>query len=345
MNCFIITSYCDTIKKVNELKKCIQNLKQFNIDILLHAHYPLDLDIQKSVNYYIYNSTNPVITDGSKTIVRWKWYMTASKLLTIPKFDYSYAVMSQWKDSINFLKDKYEQIYIINYDTFFKGNILFKHQEYLKNHDIVFEYYPTLCPRDQYGNVIDEKLIYLTFISIKNTFFDTLLENLSLEKYMKSEDTMLETYIMELIVEYESKFKIKKSCDSNIPSAKFDVVNDYDIFTTIEFIDDFDSLKKVENGEDLYWVFGGTNIEFEKFEILIFEILKPLNEIVIDIDGEIIKANNITEKYYSFITNYTMDEINNIMDKNKLSIKIDGDIVSQDIINRMKTYAISPKFE
>jgi len=334
MNCFVITTYCDTIKKVDELKKCIQNLNRFNIDILIHAHYPLDSDIQNSVKYYIYNSSNPIITNGSKVIIRWKWYVTAFKLLSFPKPDYSYAVMNQWKDSIKFLKHQgYNQIHIINYDTFISDNILLKHQKYLKNNDIVFEYFP------------NERLIYIAFISIKNTFFDTLIENLTLEKYLKSKDTMLETYIMELIKKYESQFKIKKNCDSNIPIKLEDVNDNYDIYTTIEFIDDFDYLKKTKDDKDLYWVFGGNNTEFDKFEILIFEILKPLNEIIIDIDGEIIKVNNITEKYYSHITNYTISDIIKIIDDNKLNIKIDGDIVNQNIIKRFKSYTISPKFE
>ena len=44
--CFVITTYCNTLSRVEELKKCINNLKHFNIDILVHAHYPLDLEIQ-----------------------------------------------------------------------------------------------------------------------------------------------------------------------------------------------------------------------------------------------------------------------------------------------------------
>jgi hypothetical protein len=38
--CFVITTYCNTPYRVEELKKCINNLRQFDIDILVHAHYP-----------------------------------------------------------------------------------------------------------------------------------------------------------------------------------------------------------------------------------------------------------------------------------------------------------------
>jgi len=342
MSCFVITTYCNTPKKVEELKKCIHNLKQFNIDILIHAHFPLNLDIQKSVKYYIYDSTNPIITDGTKQILRWKWYVTAFKMLTIPKYDYSYCVMSQWNSSIKFLKGLgYQQIHIINYDTFINASVFKKHQEYLKENNGVFEYYSTINPRDNTGNLVNEELIYLAFLSIQKDFFDILTDNLTLKKYMASIDTMLETYIMELV--NNSTFKIKKSY-SSLQVSKFHE-GDFDIYTTIENFDDFDFLKKVENNLDLYYVFGGRNTEFEVFEIIIFEITKPLKEIIIDINGDVVKVNNITEKYYSLITEYTMQEIINIIDNSKLNIIIDGDVVSKDIIEKMKFQIIAPRYE
>lgn len=341
MNCFVITTYCNTTKKVKELKKCIHNLKQFNIDILIHAHFPLNLDIQKSVKYYIYDSTNPIIIDGSKQIIRWKWYVTAFKMLNIPKHDYSYCVMNQWISSIKFLKELgYRQIHIINYDTFIKDSVFKKHIEYIKENDVVFEYFSTLRPRDSNGDLKQQELIYLAFLSIKDTFFQTLIDNLTLEKYMASIDTMLETYIMELV--NNSTLKIKKNY-SSLQLSKFHD-GDFDIYTTIENFDDFDFLKKTENNIDLYYVFGGLNTEFHTFEIIIFEITNPIEEIVIDINGDITKVNNITEKYYSLITKYTMKEIIEIIDNNKLNIIIDGDIVSQDKIEKMKIQTISPRY-
>lgn len=341
MNCFVITTYCNTPKKVKELKKCIHNLKQFNIDILIHAHFPLNLDIQESVKYYIYDSTNPIITDGSKQIIRWKWYVTAFKMLNIPKYDYSYCVMNQWTTSIKFLKKLgYQQIHIINYDTFISESFFKKHQDYLKENDVIFEY-SSLNPRNSSGELKTEDLIYVPFLSIKDSFFQTLIENLTLEKYLKSIDTMLETYIMEIVENFSSTFKIKKNY-SNITTSQTD---NFDIYTTIENFNDFNFLKKTENNIDLYYIFGGLNTEFQTFEIIIFEITKPIEEIVIDINGDTTKVNNITEKYYSLITKYTMKEIIEIIDNNKLNIIIDGDIVSQDIIEKMKIQTISPRYK
>lgn len=366
--CFVITSYCNTSDRVEELKKCIDRLKKYNIDILVHAHYPLDLDIQKSVTYYLYDSTNPVIRDGSKIIVRWKWYMTANKLLTIPNPDYSYAVMNQWVSSLKFLKEKkYERIHVINYDTFINDFVFNKHEEFLNDHDVVFEY-TGLKPRDYNANEKSNKnLIFVVFFSIKNTFIDALTNELTLEKYLASKDTMLETYLMEVIDKLENKakefsfigldsvYKIKKFDDSQFKLYLGDAVTshigtkkeDYDVYTTVSEANGFDLIKKtyIENGQikDWYFVFGGKN-ENNKFEIIILEITKPIDEIIININGDITKANDITSKYYSLITKYTQNEIIKIIDENKLSITINGEKINNKVIEVMKIQGIQPKF-
>ena len=327
--CFVITTYCDTPKKINELKKCINNIKQYNIDILIHAHYPLDADIQKLANYYIYDYSNPVITNGSKSINRWKWYVTANKLLSLGNPDYSYAVMSQWTSSIKMLKEKgYKELHIINFDIFIKPKIFNKHQEFLQTHDIVFEY-----PNNK-------DLVYVAFLSIKNTFFDEFMSNLTLEKYLASRDTMLETYMLE-VIEKNDNFKIKKTRSNiaiqNNPNNK----EDYEIYATIEYIDHFDLLKH----KNLCWVFGGHNKEYDKFEILFFEILNPINEIIININGENIIEKNITEKYYSYVSTYSMEEINKIIDNKKLSVTINGELIDNYKYQSIKKQSISPKFK
>ena len=58
--------------------------------------------------------------------------------------------------------------------------------------------------------------------------------------------------------------------------------------------------------EEVLEMIGDIMQDFENIDIL---SIKPLNEIVIDINGDVTKVNNITEKYYSLITEYTMSEI------------------------------------
>jgi len=369
--CFVITSYCNTQDRVEELIKCINNLKNFNIDILIHAHYPLDLQVQKLATFYIYDSTNPIIRDGSKSIIRWKWYKTANKLLTIPNPDYSYAVMNQWVESLKFLKAKnYEKIHIINYDTFISDFVFRKHQNFLDEYDAVFEY-TNMKPRDFSANqVSDENLIFIVFFSIKKSFVDVFTNELTLEKYLASRDTMLETYIMEVIKKIEERgnqknisiglnsYKIKKFDDSQFKLHLGDAVTknsiekkeDNDVYTTISEANGFDLIKKkykdeFGNEHDWFFIFGGSNHEHNRFEILFFEITKPINKIVISIKDETITAFNITEKYHSILTNFTINEITRIIDNKQLSISINDEPVQDNIINVMKFQNIQPKFD
>jgi hypothetical protein len=115
-NCFLITSYCDTTQKIEILNECIDNLKFIsNNDICLHAHYPLDYNIQKQLNYYLYDSSNPVLKYPEKYITWWRTF--GNLTLNIYKEDYGYAVLQQWKRGFDFLKNLYDNIIILNYDV------------------------------------------------------------------------------------------------------------------------------------------------------------------------------------------------------------------------------------
>jgi hypothetical protein len=240
----------------------------------------------------------------------------------------------------------------------------------LNDHDAVFEY-TNLHPRDYKANDISDKnLIFVVFFSIRKKFIDAFTNELTLEKYLKSKDTMLETYLMEVIDKFEkiSKFnslpigiegyKIKKFDDSQFKLYLGDAVlksinvkkEDCDVYTTISEANGFDLIKKQYKNEqdvdvDWYFIFGGNNIEFNKFEIFIFEISKTIDKIVININGNVIEANNITNKYYSLVTNYSIKEIESIIDNKKLSIFINDEKVDENIINVMKYQGIQPKFE
>ena len=58
---YCITSHCNTLKKVKSLKRTIKQLNDLNRDILLISHIPLSEDIIESVNYFIYDGSNPIL--------------------------------------------------------------------------------------------------------------------------------------------------------------------------------------------------------------------------------------------------------------------------------------------
>ena len=79
-------------------------------------------------------------------------------------------------------------------------------------------------------------------------------------------------------------------------------------------------------------------------EILFFEITKQIEEIILNIDGVIKKINNINNKYYSLITEYSTEHIIKLIDNNKFSIYINGEKVNDNIMNAMRYHGIQPKF-
>ena len=58
----VIGTYPNTDKRVKLTKECIESLKPSGRKILLVSHYPVDQEIQKMVDYYIYDAHNPMTT-------------------------------------------------------------------------------------------------------------------------------------------------------------------------------------------------------------------------------------------------------------------------------------------
>jgi len=331
-DCFAILTYCDTPKKIDDLLKCIEQLKRFDIDILIHAHYPLDLDIQKMVKYYIYDSSNPVINDGSKGIIRWRYYGIASKLLTIITPDYCYAVMNQWIYSLNFLKDKgYEKIHIINYDIQITDYLLNKHENGLDQHNMVFE--SSGIARDFNAGITEKKIVSVAFFSIRSSFISTFIKDLTLEKYLSSVDTMLEGYTQEIIDKYDN-IQI-------LPHSE-DITN-----VSTEITKGFEPLKityhNLAGEEGTCTVFCGMNKDVNKFEIFIFDISMKIDNFTVNINRELTNISNITDTFYSIMTKYSGNEINKFVDDNRILMYINDENIDKDIIKAIKIQTIQSK--
>ena len=143
--CFLVTSYCNTEEKVDVIRKTIDNIKRYGIDICVHAHYPLPVDIQNDVNYYIYDKSNPVLTfekDG-RGLLFWKRHMKSKTKINTIKHDYGYTVLQQYKRGAGFLDslNKYDVINVINYDTNFTEEFYLNNESYMIDNDVVLYYY------------------------------------------------------------------------------------------------------------------------------------------------------------------------------------------------------------
>lgn len=138
--CFLITTYCDTEEKVGVLRDTLESLKKYNLDICVHAHYPLPVDIQQKIKYYIYDKSNPIIPFGPRGIIVWRKMQNLQ--LNILKRDYGYTVVSQWKQGLLFLYGMgYNKVHVLNYDAIVSDENIEKSKQnysgifYLKSDD------------------------------------------------------------------------------------------------------------------------------------------------------------------------------------------------------------------
>ena len=109
--CFGITSYCNNQEKLDLLNSTIEKIKRFNLPIILHAHYPVPVEIQKKVDYYYYSSDNPILDRFNML-----WRKVGKYQLELIVYDYGYTVAKGWREIIEHMRD-YDRIHIINYDT------------------------------------------------------------------------------------------------------------------------------------------------------------------------------------------------------------------------------------
>lgn len=127
----IIGSYPSTKKSSEILQKCILSLKD-NFDILLSTHYPAEEEIQKLVNYYLYDKRNETIKN--EHIYFWADYPTFYMQHYLdedkPKGDYAFAIYRLIMNGLNLVSNEYDSFYYI------EGDAIFSEKDILQLKDI-----------------------------------------------------------------------------------------------------------------------------------------------------------------------------------------------------------------
>ena len=109
--CIAITTYCNTKEKINALNRTIDNIKQYGLPIFIHAHYPLNDEIQKKVHSYHYSSDNPI--SGRYNVF---WYYTENYKLELTAHEITYTVLKAWDESIKICSAENIRIKYISYN-------------------------------------------------------------------------------------------------------------------------------------------------------------------------------------------------------------------------------------
>ena len=125
---YCITSHCNTERKIESLKRTIKQLNDLNRDILLISHIPLSEEIIESVNYFIYDRSNPILHYPERVMFVWNKININNKTvsLNIKLPDYGFTAINQCSKIASFCDNlNYDFYEILNYDIEFTKEILY----------------------------------------------------------------------------------------------------------------------------------------------------------------------------------------------------------------------------
>lgn len=122
-NVIIVGSYANTDKKEVTLKRCISQLKKLNLNIILVSNFDDADDVKRSVNHYIYDSENTLLSKEKSPV---KWFADSKETIHIHHKGNSYMCCKHMHIAIEFAKNKYDNFVYIDYDSIISDEDLHK---------------------------------------------------------------------------------------------------------------------------------------------------------------------------------------------------------------------------
>jgi autotransporter strand-loop-strand O-heptosyltransferase len=105
---FVIDSWPNNESKENDLINLIKRLKVYNIPILLTGHYPIKPEIQKMVDYYLFDKNNPILHNTEfegYDLDSGRWTNMDTHTITNKYvFHHDYAIWETMRNAFNFCK-------------------------------------------------------------------------------------------------------------------------------------------------------------------------------------------------------------------------------------------------
>ena len=332
-SCFLITAYCDNLEKISVMSDCIDNLKNItnnDMDIFIHSHHPVDVNIQNKVKSVIFDKSNPILKFPIKGYNSWRKYKNYTMDIMVD--DYGYAVLSQWKDGMNYLNNfGYDTFFIINYDTFIDKVMFEKSYEYSSNYDGVIYYW-------------GDEMLNATYTIFTSKIID-LINTITLKNYLKNINDLLENYLKREIIsnsnyvfkhvehgKYKNNFYTtmdingtKRFIDCNLPITD---TNSPFIFFNHPYP------KCIEDNSKLICQYHIASNDKDILTFLFFNVRKKMS-LKIQIDNLIIYDNLIEDDFYLESSYYYND-----FKDSKIGIKIyvDDEEIDPKNINKLKQY-------
>ena len=110
----IFGAYCNTKEKLAALERSVTQAKDLGLDVLVFARYPVPEYIQIQCDYYIFDKSNPVLTDRALN----HWLMVHGRRVNNWFQDYGFAALEQITKSLGFVKSlNYDIAYWLVYDV------------------------------------------------------------------------------------------------------------------------------------------------------------------------------------------------------------------------------------
>lgn len=204
----IIDTYPDTKENIDCLNECLDRLSGKGYDLMLVSHYPVPVDIQKRVEYCIFDKENTLIPYN---LTPYSWMANESFYLQVNSCGHATAICKSMYNGISTAKS-------LGYDFFFfmeADNLL--HEEdvtlldeihskmndddkkmiFFKNKELKYDFYETLIfggsPEYFMDNIklpltLEE---YVEWLSDSGSFLSESLEISFYRKFLKKEDFLV----------------------------------------------------------------------------------------------------------------------------------------------------------
>jgi hypothetical protein len=211
---FVVGAYTDTLEKQIVLVKCINRLKEFGSTIVLCSHLDVDVNIQKIVDYYIYDDRNELLYfDEARKLnldnvryINTDSYTSTSCL----DFNHDYAVLTNIKNGFNLALNLGKKIiHYIEYDNIIET--LQYYQTFISD----MNYYDASLYEYCRGSVSNGYSAAYIF-SIRCDIAEKMINDIgTLEEHFSKKDWRLENYILNSIRAYTNNIKVSNYIDNN----------------------------------------------------------------------------------------------------------------------------------
>lgn len=326
----VIDSYPTTDICREVLKECIIRLKD-KFDIALTTHYPVDMELQNMVDYYIFDSFNDIIDDGNNYFVWHKNDLFHAQIQHSK--NYAYSAHSCILNAVNLLRRKYKYFYHVNGDTLISSKDIDK-LEQLKE---------LTLRAGKKSLFFREKLdkndpTYLAVIDVKIFFSETkfFIENFNVinskEEFIDYTAEFRHPYVLRLLESYYAEridnwtsddvYLVKSKLSDYFTNSEIDVLNSFN--GTPEHRRDYEFyLLKEQTSNKIFFAYITANpnknkphvnvsINNEQFTIsnttyhFYKEVIVTQENILLTIDGvsNVYKVNDILQSTNSFISLY-----------------------------------------